>query len=106
VTIDRSKPHKIDAADFPRLSEFARGYLHQDLIPEYGSVLNAALAYLDDLSDRERQQAAAEAFRFRAVTHEWHNAEVNSAIATLGGSWSFVAKGELQEVLRTLERGH
>lgn len=106
MTIDSTKPHKIDAAEFPCLSEFARGYLHQDLVPEHGSPLQAALAYVNDLPAAERSQAAAEAFRFRGTIHDWRNAEVNEAVATLGGSWNFVAKGELLEVLQTIERGH
>ncbi len=106
MTIDSSKPHKISAADFPRLTDFARGYLHQDLVPEHGSPLQAALAYVNDLSAAERQEAAAEAFRFRGIIHDWRNAEVNAAVAALGGSWNFVAKGELFEVLQTIERGH
>ncbi len=106
MTIDSSKPHKLNAAEFPRLSEFARGYLHQDLVPEHGSALQAGLAYVKDLSAAERKEAAAEAFRFRGIIHDWRNAEVNEAVANLGGSWNFVAKGELLEVLHTIERGH
>jgi hypothetical protein len=106
LTIDSSKAHRVDAGEFPRLSEFARGYLHQDLVPEHGSPLQAALAYVNDLPAAERKQAAAEAFRFRGITHDWRNAEVNQAVAALGGSWNFVAKSELDEVLHTIERGH
>lgn len=106
MTIDSSKPHKIVAAEFPRLSEFARGYLHQDLVLEHGSPLQAALAFVNDLSVAERQEAAAEAFRFRGIIHDWRNAEANEAVAALGGAWKFVAKGELFEVLQTIERGH
>ena len=106
MTIDSTKPHRINIAEFPRLSEFARGYLHQDLVPEHGSPLQAALRYVNDLSAAEQKQAAAEAFRFRGIIHDWRNAEVNEAVAALGGSWNFVVKSELFEVLQTIERGH
>ena len=106
MTIDSANPHKIEAGAFPLLSQFARGYLHQDLVPEHGSPLQAALAYVNDLSASEQRQAAAEAFRFRGLIHNWRNAEVNEAVAALGGSWNFVAKSELDAVLQTIERGH
>jgi len=100
-----SNTRKIDPAEFPFLKEFARGYLHQDLIPEHGSALQATKAYLRDLTPKERKQAADEAFRFRSCIRNWSGAEANNAIASLGGSWSFISSDELNEVLHTLERG-
>ncbi len=96
---------KIDPADFPMLTEFARGYLHQDLVPEHGTALQATRTYLHDLTPTERKKVADEAFRFRSFIRNWSGAEANSAIATLGGSWNFISSDELNEVLHTLERG-
>ena len=100
-----SESRKIDPAEFPFLREFARGYLHQDLIPEHGSALQATKAYLNDLAPADRRRVADEAFRFRGLVRNWTGAETNSAIASLGGSWHFISSGELNEVLHTLERG-
>lgn len=100
-----SRVNKFDPAEFPHLAEFARGYLHQDLIPEYGSVLQATQAYLHDLSASERKQTASEAFRFRGAVQHWSNQEMNEAIAALGGAWAFISKDELNEMLQTIERG-
>ncbi|MGZ4787523.1 MAG: hypothetical protein ACXVZX_03320 [Terriglobales bacterium] len=101
-----SDSHGLDRAQFPHLSEFARGYLHEDLIPEHGSPLQATIAYLHDLTPAERKKIADEAFRFRATVKEMSSAGVNSAIARLGASWTFISKDELDQVLQTLERGH
>jgi hypothetical protein len=101
-----SHGHEVNPSEFPRLSELARGYLHQDLIPEYGSALQATLAFLKDLPASGRKEAAAEAFRFREIIHEWRNAAANEAFASLGSSWIFIARDELNEVLQTIERGH
>lgn len=106
MTRSFSHSHKINPAEFPQLSEFARGYLHQDLIPEHGSALQATKAYLNDLSPAERKKTADEAFRFRAIAQNWMSSEVNEAIAALGGSWNFISADELLQVLQTLERGH
>lgn len=43
------------ASDLPALAAFARGYLHQDVIAEYGSAVNAAAAFTEDASDEERR---------------------------------------------------
>ena len=101
-----SGSHVIDKTQFPLLSEFARGYLHQDLIPEHGSPLKATKAYLNDLSTTERKKAADEAFRFRKLMRGLSSAEVNRVMSKLGASWRFVSKDELDQVLQTLERGH
>lgn len=106
MTFDSSQPKGIKVDDFPRLSEFARGYLHQDLIPEHGSALQATKAYLQDISSSEQTQVADEAFRFRGLAHHWSNQEANEAMGALGGSWTFISKDELTLVLQMLERGH
>ena len=101
-----SESHDPGDHDFPYLSEFARGYLHQDLIPEHGTALQATVAYLSDLSPADRKNVADEAFRLRAVAKGLSSAEINHLMAKLGASWSFVSKDELEQVLQTLERGH
>lgn len=106
MTRSFSESHKIDPSDFPHLAEFARGYLHQDLIPEHGSATKAAKAYLHDLSPSNRKKAADEAFRFRGLVQNWMSSEANAAISKLGGSWNFISTDELAEVMQTLERGH
>jgi len=95
----------IHAKDFPHLSEFARGYLHQDLIPEYGSALQATKSYLHDLGVDGRKKVAQEAFQFRSAIRDLSAAETNDAIERLGASWTFIYKDELEQVLQMLERG-
>ena len=102
----RISQRRRDQPDFPHLSEFARGYLHQDLIPEHGSALQATLAYLRDLTPAERKKVADEAFHLRGALKELSSAEANQVMAELGSSWTFVSKDELEQVLQTLERGH
>ena len=91
---------------FPLIREFARGYLHQDLLPEYGGVMQAANAYLRDLSDHERKQLASEAQRMLSSIHRQSAAELNRQLHTLGSSWTFISTDEFSQVLRLFDRGH
>jgi len=94
---------RINPADFPHLSEFARGYLHQDVVPEYESVLKAAEAYLRDLTPQERKQVAEEAARFRTLAQKWTTADRTAAFAALGASWTPLSADSLNTLLHALE---
>jgi hypothetical protein len=61
-------PLRLTRRDLDALSTFARGYLHEDVIAEYGSAIGAARAFAADASadDRRRLAAALEALA-RAV---------------------------------------
>jgi CdiI immunity protein len=49
-------PHLPRAADLPALTAFVRGYLHEDVLAEHGSALDAATAFAGDASRDERRQ--------------------------------------------------
>jgi CdiI immunity protein len=93
-------------SEFPRLREFARAYLHQDLIPEYGTVQDAAKAYLSDLDGAARQELANDAREMLRVADGWTTAEVNERLHAMGAAWTFVSGDEFQQVLRLFDRGH
>jgi hypothetical protein len=94
------------AEPFPMLREFARGYLHQDLIPEYGNPLGAAKAYLADLGGNERKVLAAESQKMLPAIHQWNAAELNRQLHKMGSAWNFVSPDEFEQVLRLFDRGH
>jgi hypothetical protein len=93
-------------SDFPYLREFARGYLHQDVVPEHGNPHQAAVAYLSDLPKQERAALSAEAMRMRTAARQWTTKQLNHELAKLGATWSFVSSDEFMEILQTFERGH
>jgi hypothetical protein len=97
---------KFSAAEFPHLQEFVRGYLHQDLVPEYGNPHQAALAYLADLPKQDHAAVSAEAMQMRAAVQHWTTEQLNRELAKLGAAWSFVSSDEFLEILHTFERGH
>ena len=55
------RKHRVPrASDLPALAAFARGYLHEDVIAEYGNAVDAAAAFAEDASAEERRQLAAD----------------------------------------------
>jgi len=56
-----AKKHRLPrASEVPALAAFARGYLHQDVIAEYGSATGAATSFAEDASDEERRALIAD----------------------------------------------
>jgi hypothetical protein len=92
--------NKIDAKHFPHLAEFARGYLHQDVVPEHGSPVAAAKAYVLDLEPKDRAALLREIRHLRKQHFEFR--EVAS---TLGAAWHFSDPAQSEEVLSALEHG-
>ena len=82
---------------FPLLESFARGYLHQDMPEEYGSLSAALRMFMSDMSAKERQ-----AFKHELEMVGTESAglkECNALLATLGSSWQFRTEQEVQAFL-------
>jgi CdiI immunity protein len=89
--------------DFPRLREFVRGYLHQDVLPVYGGPQAAAWAYLGDLNDGDRAELADETERMgRILTQGADVSTINEKLASLGARWKFETVGEFLSVWNIL----
>ena len=94
---------KREHTDFPLFREFARGYLHQDLVPEHGNAIKAAKAYLGDLGAKDRHEVAREVGRVRANFSELNLSELNQQLRQLGAAWTFKSAAEFEQVLSTLQ---
>ncbi len=82
----------LNAADFPVLRIFCRGYLHQDMKDEYGSSLEAVRAFCNESSPDERVALATEWARFMKQTKEMPHHQINKLFtSTLGSSYSLSA---------------
>ena len=90
---------------FPLLREFARGYLHQDLIPEYGNPMGAAKAYMADLGINERKDLATESREMLTLVRQWNATELNQQLHRMGAAWNFVSLDEFEQLLRLFDRG-
>ena len=60
--------HEITAATFPALRSFLRGYFHEDMADEYGTLEEAARQFYEDADPDERKSVATEWTRFLAQT--------------------------------------
>jgi hypothetical protein len=93
----------INAHNFPKLAEFARGYLHQDLVAEYGSSSQAARAYLEDLTAAERMELSSEVMRLRNALR--YSPTIKDPLRNLGAACDVSGEEELSRLLHTLETG-
>ncbi|HWR13725.1 MAG TPA: hypothetical protein VN577_02785 [Terriglobales bacterium] len=90
-----------DAKDrFPVLRDFARGYLHQDVVPEYGSPLKAASVYFADLGDEERRQLSREASKMERAAKPWDLDTVNRTLAEMGAAVVLSSTEEFFQILK------
>ena len=90
--------------EFPLFSEFLRGYLHQDAVPEHGNAVAAAKAYLADLSDKDRKALSREIPELREKLAKLSADGLNQQLGKLGAAWTFDSQEEFQQVLRILEK--
>jgi hypothetical protein len=70
VTKRRRRP-PLDAATLPALAEFARAYLHEDVVAEHGSAAGAAAAFRRDASPDEQRQLAGDLARLLDAARTW-----------------------------------
>jgi hypothetical protein len=84
----KSERARLDAADFPLLSQFVAGYLHQDFVIDHKTPEGARDAFLDDASDWERLAFLKEVHRFLTEAEGRPWAEVKAAFSSMGGAWT------------------
>ena len=59
---------EITAATYPALRSFMRGYFHEDMADEYGTLDEAVRQFCEDADTEERKTVAGEWERFLAQT--------------------------------------
>ncbi len=88
---------------FPLLTEFARGYLHQDMAAEHGDASGAAKAYVADLSGAKRKSLAAEARKMTVAAHDWTPEELNQQLQRMGAAINFESINDFVRLLGIFE---
>ena len=91
----------ISAAAFPALRSFLRGYLHQDMADESGSVAKAVRQFCEDAAPDERRAVADEWARFLTQTRGWPLEAINRALTERLGSGSLLEEADLETVSST-----
>jgi len=93
----------IDPSQYAALSNFLRGYLHQDAAVEYGSALAAAQAFRKDADERETLVVRSELDRLLWATAKSSGAELAKIITALGSSWRFSSRKEIEQLRDALK---
>ena len=94
---------RIDAARFPALAGFFRGYLHQDVGETYGGAAAAARAFGRAASPAEADEAAAEWASFAREAATLSLAEVGRAmVERMGSAWVPASRRDLEALGRAL----
>jgi len=85
------------------LSDFVRGYLHEDVAKVHGSVRAAAAAFSADASPDERQALADELEALLTITSGQTVRELRRFVSKdLGVSWEPKSRHELTELIELL----
>jgi hypothetical protein len=88
---------------FRTLTTFARGYLHQDFVEEYGDAKGAAAAFSRDAGPRSAARLRDDIERLLAFTEAWPLADLRAFVTgTLGAEWHVGARRELAGLVRAL----
>ena len=96
------KTPEISPEAFPALSEFVRGYFHEDLVDDYGSPQGAARQFWLDADPDQRQAVANEWSRFLRQTKGQPVTEINQFLTAKLGSACLLTDADLKKVTTVL----
>lgn len=96
-------PLRLTRRDLEALSTFARGYLHEDAIAEYGSAAGAARAYVADATEEDRRRVAAALETLAGAVHGRPPAALQRFLnRQVRCAWAPVDAGELRVLADTI----
>lgn len=86
--------------DFPALTSFFRGYLHEDLAEVHGSIRAAARAFCADANPDERRQLARELEALVSASAAWSRGDLRRFVTrVLASRWEPESRDELTQLL-------
>ncbi|HWY70435.1 MAG TPA: contact-dependent growth inhibition system immunity protein [Terriglobales bacterium] len=95
---------KIDPTDYSALSNFLRGYLHEDSALEYDSLLAAARAFRRDADERETAIVRSELDRLLQITRALPDSELIRILENdLGSRRHFHSRKEVEQLRDALK---
>lgn len=87
-------------SDFPALTSFARGYLHEDFPEIHGSAVAAAAAFSVDADPEERRQLVRELEALARVAEVRSVRDLRRFVTRdLGSRWEPTSRDEIMELL-------
>lgn len=94
---------EITAATFPALRSFMRGYFHEDMADEYGTLEEAARQFCEDADRDERKTVAGEWQRFLVQTKGQTLAVINKILTEKLGSSCRLQPDDIEKISRAFQ---
>ena len=98
-----SHGNEITATTFPALRSFMRGYFHEDMTEEYGTLDEAVRQFCEDADAQERNTVAGEWHRFVVQTKGQSLAAINKILAERLGSACRLQADDFDKITRAFE---
>ena len=95
--------NEITAATFPALRSFMRGYFHEDMADEYGTLDEAVRQFCEDADANERKTVATEWQRFVAQTKGQPLPAINKILSEKLGSACRLQPEDMDKISRAFE---
>src|ERR1700746_41575 len=92
----------ISAAAFPALRSFLRGYFHEDMADEYGTLEEAARQFYEDADPDERRAVFGEWSRFLVHTKGLPIAAINKLLTEKLGGACRLAPDDIDRITHAL----
>ena len=99
----RSSHTEISAEGFPALRSFLRGYFHEDMADEYGTLEEAVRQFQEDADPTEWKTTAGDWNRFVAATKGQSPSAINQALTKKLGSACTVTAEDFDKISRAFE---
>ncbi len=93
----------ITATTFPALRSFMRGYFHQDMADEYGTLDEAVRQFCEDADTKERKTVSSEWQRFVAQTKGQPLPAINKILSEKLGSACRLQAEDIDKISRAFE---
>jgi hypothetical protein len=94
---------EITAATFPALRSFMRGYFHEDMADEYGTLDEAVRQFCEDADAKERKAVADQWHRFVAQTRGQTLAAINKILTEKLGSACRLQSDDVEKISRAFD---
>ena len=94
---------EITAATFPALRSFMRGYFHEDMAEEYGTLEEAVRQFCEDADTDERKAVAGEWQRFLTRTKGLSLPAMNKILTEKLGSACRLQPEDIEKISRAFQ---
>jgi hypothetical protein len=94
---------EITSATFPALRSFMRGYFHEDMADEYGTLDEAARQFCEDADAKERKTVVTEWHRFVTQTKGQTLAAINKILTEKLGSACRLKPEDIDKISRAFD---